>query len=331
MARKYPPGVRLLLDLARAGKCGEHAPDEHAAHAAHITGEWNPDRASSDAFLDLAWALGNLSGDSASNELCAGALAEAWRRTYPFRRAKDGDPLDVLLPHPDDAGAARALDRARALPRPPWGLVRLGRAAGGVEYWVEPEPYDPNLTRVLASEALAVLDAVPPCAGWWAPRFKAAIKLYQAFVIEVLASAGDARKLVKCDGRPYMFQALASLRGEVYTDLEDVPSERAEPVISYIALMNDAAMVVDVLIKYIALYAQAFRGLGIAETSAEMARDAWENFDPTDALEAAHGHTKATRTETAREYADDVERFRGLFPDLYPEGERRLPWRDEVG
>ena len=163
---RLPPGVRLLLDLARGGKCGQHEPDELAARSAQEQGEWHEDRASSDAFLDLAYALRNLSGDGASNELCAGALAEAWRAEYPFRRVKDGDPLEVLVPHPDDARAARALDRARALPRPPVALARLGRVVGELERGRPPgktpkEPFNRQLALALVAEAKMLIDALP--------------------------------------------------------------------------------------------------------------------------------------------------------------------------
>ena len=153
-----PPGVRLLLDVVRAGKCGEHAPDEGLARVAQATGEWNEDRASSDAFLDLAWALRNLSPDGSSNELCAAALAEAWRAEYPFRRGRDGDPLEVLVPQLDDARAARALDRARVLPRPPVAVARLGR---DVEKYFAAETMDaPKVPfdRQLALAMLAVAE-----------------------------------------------------------------------------------------------------------------------------------------------------------------------------
>ena len=133
--RKYPPGVRLMLDMARAGTCGQPREDrERLAPAAQATGEWSEDRASSDAFLDLADVLRDATDDGT---LCAGALAEAWRRTYPFRRPREGDPYDVLLPHCEagwasercDAAAVRALDHALALPRPPlelrWRAVEI--------------------------------------------------------------------------------------------------------------------------------------------------------------------------------------------------------------
>ena len=152
---RLPPGVRLLLDLARAGKCGEHVPDEGLARVAQATGEWNEDRASSDAFLDLAYALRNLSPEGASNELCAGALAEAWRRTYPFRRGREGDPLEVLVPQLDDARATRALDRARALPRPP--RLSFGRLFGSTPS----EPFDRGFAAHLIAEADYRLSELP--------------------------------------------------------------------------------------------------------------------------------------------------------------------------
>ena len=161
VTRRYPPGVRLLLDVVRAGKCGQHEPDEGLARVAQAQGEWNEDRASSDAFLDLAYALKNLSGDPASNELCAGALAEAWRREYPFRRGRDGDPLDALLPQLDDARAARALDRARALPRPMPGLsVRAREVEDLLRKHEAPKVYSPSLAMALVGAARAELEAL---------------------------------------------------------------------------------------------------------------------------------------------------------------------------
>ena len=164
---RLPPGARLLLDLARAGKCGEHSPDEGLARVAQATGEHNEDRASSDAFLDLAYALRNLSPAHESNELCARALAEAWRAEYPFRRGREGAPLDVLLPHPgSDARAALALDRARALPRPPVGLMRLNdelEAFWEGETPTQPQkPFDSTLALALIAEVEQRLYDLPP-------------------------------------------------------------------------------------------------------------------------------------------------------------------------
>lgn len=166
---RLPPGARLLIDLARSGKCGEHAPDEGLAKVARATGEWNPDRASSDAFLDLAHALGNLSPDHGSNELCARAVAEAWRRTYPFRRGREGNPYDVLLPHPEgDGRAAVALDRARALPRPAVALARRGDLIEHVLGYsydfdedVAVEPFDRGAARALVEYASRLMEGLP--------------------------------------------------------------------------------------------------------------------------------------------------------------------------
>ena len=392
MARKYPPGVRLLLDLARAGKCGEHAPDEGLARVARATGEFHEDRASSDAFLDLAYALGDLSPAHESNELCARALAEAWRAEYPFRRPRDGDPLDVLLPHPEgDARAALALDRSRTLPRPPVGLARLGKFVSG--FRGAPEgPYDPAKLRALAAEAHATLRSIPP---WHGPTvWKTSYSVYDADIRsvlelldeyarrlrDVLVNASDPQLLARMQQRSGEWRSMVSrldndelhegamLARCVYEDLSSAErsafsarekvqrirlnhgsireEQRAQKFLDrreaelaakqrdaeWFNRLRDAARVVDRALDYAQHYAKQFEDLQRAEQAAVYAHKDWMK-GPTARLGADDMFWTSGEDllGKARGHADEVERLRDLFPDLYPEGARRLPWHDEIG
>ena len=231
VARRYPPGVRLLLDVVRAGDCGQHAPNEGLARVAQAQGEWDEDRASSDAFLDLAYALRNLSPDGSSNELCARALAEAWRREYPFRRGRGGDPLEVLVPQLDDARAARALDRARALPRPPVGLEKLSlEVEARWEYPYRPEEeFDRALVLAMLAEAAYALEGA--AVEWEQPEERrreslvAVLDALQWFRQPVLRYN---RKLVKVP-RTVKFVAKVFLEGEDRdVELADAERERLD-------------------------------------------------------------------------------------------------------
>ena len=298
VTRRYPPGVRLLLDLARAGRCGQHEPDERAARSAQVTGEWNEDRASSDAFLDLAWALRNLSPEHESGELCARALAEAWRREYPFRRGRDGDPLDVLLPHQDDAGAARALDRARALPRPPVGLMQLvqkvERMLGGGMVNVPPqESFDRQFALALLLEAERLLEELVnehPHLGGSGRHELDVLRRLRRWVLGPRVYAPD---LDYGNEYPHLFRELY----DAYGDVDDMPVEARSAV--------DAA---GKALNYVVVYNTAISRLNEARENLERNR--------AEATSLHRDWAWGTLPEAMIEkYEVEVRRYEALFPD----------------
>ena len=129
LGEKLTPQARVLVDMAKAGACGQPAADrKQRARLVREIGQFGDDAAASEALIELSQHLDLAEDSRDSHELCARAVGEAWRRHAPFRVSRTGDPLDVLTPHLTPAEAVLALDRARTLPPAP-AAVLLRRSA----------------------------------------------------------------------------------------------------------------------------------------------------------------------------------------------------------
>jgi len=134
---------RFAVDLAKQGTCGQSAETrQKLARVAQGIGESNEDRAVAAPYGDLAYILKHADDTRESHEHCAQALGEIWRTEHPFRRGREGDPYDVLLPHVSDALAVAALDRARRLPKPPSGLLKYAHILDRIERKQSLQGYD---------------------------------------------------------------------------------------------------------------------------------------------------------------------------------------------
>ena len=153
---KLTPQARLLVDMAKAGACGQPPADrQKLARLVLEVGQFGDDAAVAEALVELSKHLDLAEDSRDSHELCARAVGEAWRRHAPFRVSRAGDPLDVLFPHLTPAEAVLALDRARTLPpAPATALVRrtyeLDRPPSAFSV-----PYSRNLALALLGEAEA--------------------------------------------------------------------------------------------------------------------------------------------------------------------------------
>lgn len=293
MARRYPPGVRLLLDLVRAGRCGQSTGSERDAHVAQEIAEHNEDRASSEAFLDLAYALRNLSPEHESNELCAGALAEAWRRTYPFRRHAEGDALDVLLPHASDAGAVLSLDRARALSRPPVALARLVHemttALPGDDV-----PYSRALAQAMLAESeVELLNAVP--------QANYAMDEIRQTALKVVRHAFAWARETELKYYPKLDSTSAADLGEVEAEIGYAQSERERDELKR---LFRALLVAQNATWYVRHYNKLVGPLRAREAAAENLRK-WLKPDEIDERLVVHDR--------------EIAKVRALFPDFYSE------------
>ncbi len=156
LSDKLTPQARVLVDMAKAGACGQPPSDrQQFARRVLEVGQFGDDAAVAEALVELSEHLDLAEDSRDSHELCARAVGEAWRRHAPFRVARAGDPLDVLIPHLTPAEAVLALDRARALPpAPATALVRrtyeLDRPPSAFSV-----PYSRNLALALLGEAEA--------------------------------------------------------------------------------------------------------------------------------------------------------------------------------
>jgi hypothetical protein len=158
---RYSPQTRLMLDMARAGTCGQPVEDRRRwATAALEVAEWSPYRAVAEPLGELSQVLRTALDEEWSRQFWAHGLGAAWRAEYSFRRARLGDPYDVLRPQADDAASALALDRARRLPRVPAALVERGGEVamyGALDVGTSVVPYSRSLALALIGAAEAEL------------------------------------------------------------------------------------------------------------------------------------------------------------------------------
>jgi hypothetical protein len=322
--RKYPPETKLLLDMARAGTCGQPAESrKRYAPLAQETADFTPDRAASTPLADLAYVLREASDDRESHELCARGVGATWRAAAPFRQARSGDPFDVLLPHLTDIEALIALDRARQLPElPPTGLLKREaeiNAVLSIDYpvWAATQPYSKSLASALLSTANAKVQQLHEI--WesdaskgvdnWIRTSEPLIRNAQLWVDKHELSYSAA--LYEAINRLVDDNTGFEVTAERCADSRDIDVCSAN-------LCREARNVARVVSRALA-YVSAFNGLVQHIELAEKSIQQMVNF-------AQKANSPDIIQKLRTRYATDVVRVRmgrALFPDFYSDEE---PW-----